>query len=468
MFNYKNSNMRLEIILLVVIFSAALLAGYALFLLKSRHQQETHLEATETVIDQGDRLLKALVYNTKFYCETNPTPDQWKNFSSLADRILAVRKDLQSISIRNGDLTVFHRQADGMLYPQQNSVLDEISSTQTIMSRETIDVGGQQEPVFVFSRRTSQDPQNEIIIETTFKQSAVSDKEIIANRMINSLFNFALTVLVLSFLISAVILIVAIARDKQRQEISRQEEHLTFSGVMANGILHDFRNPMSAVRLDAQMLERETNKAEEMRPARVHELAQRIARTMGRMDKVFAEFLYLAKPSNEQVNPLNISSALNECIDILTPRLEQAGLTITKEIPEKLPPVSAYSFAIKRALLNVMMNAIHFSPEKSSILITAEQKGSKAIIDICDEGPGIPPKKRKEIFKLFVTGRPEGTGLGLFLARTAINRCKGTIEAVNSRKTEGAAFRITLPIYTKVNHNCYEGRENTISGDNLL
>ena len=447
-FDYKKSCIRLEIILLVVILSAAILAGYDLFLLKSRHKQEVHLEATESVIDQGDRLLKALVYNTKFYCTTNPTPDQWRKFSTLVDRILAVRKDLQSISIRNGDLTVFHRQADGTLYPQQNSALNEFTSTQTIMSRETIDIGGKQEPVFVFSRRTSQDPKNEIVIETTFKQRAVTDKEVIANRMIDSLFDFALTVLVLSFLLSALILIVAIARDKKRQEISRQEEHLAFSGVMANGILHDFRNPMSAVRLDAQMLERETNKAKEMRPARVQELSERIARTMGRMDKVFAEFLYLAKPSDEQINRLNINSTMNECIDILIPRLEQAELTITKEIPEDMPPVIAYSFAIKRALLNVIMNAIHFSPEKGRILITAEQKGSQVIIEICDEGPGIPPKKRKEIFNIFVTGRPEGTGLGLFLAKTAINRCKGRIEAVNSKKTEGATFRITLPVFT--------------------
>lgn len=444
--------MRLEIILLVVILSATLIAGYALSLLKARHKREAHLEATETVIDQGDRLLKALVYHTKFYCTTNPTPAQWRSFSSLVDRILAVRKDLQSISIRNGDLTVFHRQADGMLYPQQNKDLDDLSNTQTIMSRETVDIGGQQEPVFVFSRRTSQDPQNKIIIETTFKQSAVTDKELIADRLIDSLSNFALTVLVISFLLCALILIIAVARDKQRQNISRQEEHLAFSGVMANGILHDFRNPMSAVRLDAQMLERETKRKDGMRSDRAHELAERISRTMGRMDKVFAEFLYLAKPNNEQMNPLNIHAAIDECIDILSPRLEQAGLSIEKEIPEEIPPAMAYSFAIKRALLNVMMNAINFSPEGGKILITVEQKGSNAVIEICDEGPGIPPKKRKEIFKLFVTGRPEGTGLGLFLAKTAISRCNGNIEAIKSNKTEGAAFRITLPVCKNTEH----------------
>jgi signal transduction histidine kinase len=58
-------------------------------------------------------------------------------------------------------------------------------------------------------------------------------------------------------------------------------------------------------------------------------------------------------------------------------------------------------------------------------------------------GPGIPPQMRKRIFDLFVTTRPEGTGLGLFLARTAIQRCNGTIEAL-AREGGGTCFRITL------------------------
>ncbi|MFO7937489.1 MAG: HAMP domain-containing sensor histidine kinase [Kiritimatiellia bacterium] len=451
------SGLRLEIILFAVIFSAAFLAGYILFVLKSDHQEKTHIEAVERVIDQGDQLLKALVTHTEYCCSTNPTPEEWRKFSSLVDRILAVRKDIQSISIRNGDLTVFHRQADGVLYPQQNAVRSELSDNKTIMSRETIDINGKQEPVFVFSRRTSGDPENKLVLETTFTRDAVTDKESIANQMIESLFNFSLTVLILSSVLSGMILVIALARDKKRQEISRQEEHLAFSGVMANGILHDFRNPMSAVRLDAQMLERETKRKDGMRQERVHELAERIARAMGRMDKIFAEFLYLAKPGNEKSGPLDLPSALDECIEILAPRIEQAELTVEKKFDREMAPVAAYAFAIKRAMLNVIINAIHFSPEKGRILISAHHKNSKAIIEICDEGPGIPEKKRKEVFKLFVSGRPEGTGLGLFLAKTAITRCGGKIEAVDSRNTTGAAIRITLPLYTAKQQNHLSG-----------
>ncbi len=445
LFKHGNSKIQLEIILLTVIFSAALLAGSILGIMKARHHQEAHIEATESVIDQGDSLLKTLIFNTQLYCTTNPSPEQWRTFSALVDRILAVRKDIQSISIRNGDVTVFHRQADGRLYPEQN-LNSELLEIPTLMSRETIDVDGNQEPVFVFSRKTSANPDDSIVMETTFKQSAVTDKEVIANRMVNSLFVFSLILLIASFTVSAAILILAIARDKRRQEISRQEEHLAFSGVMANGILHDFRNPMSAVRLDAQMLEREIARESGFRAERVGELSSRISRTMGRMDKVFTEFLYLAKPADETPKKLELLRTVAECIDILAPRLEQAGLSVKTEIAADLPCASAQPFAIKRALLNVIMNAIQFSPAGGAILITAECVDRRILLDICDDGPGIPPKKRKEIFNLFVTGRPEGTGLGLFLAKTAINRCQGDISVVDSGKTSGATFRIFLPV----------------------
>ncbi len=445
-FTKNTTSMRLEFILLIVILSAALGAVYSLFLLKSRHQREAHLAATESVIHQGDQLLNALVYHTRFFCNSDPSPEQWSNFSLLIDRILAVRSDIQSISIRNGDVTVFHRQADGLLYPEQSAALSEMEKNPTIMSRETIEIGGNHEPVFVFSKRTSEDTDAEIVLETTFKQSSVTEKKEIASRMINSLFRFTLTVISAAFLLCAAVLIAAVVRDRQRRELALQEEHLAFSGVMANGILHDFRNPMSAVRLDAQMLEREISRPENPRLERVQELAGRIARAMGRMDKVFAEFLYLAKPEDEAQASLDIGAAFAECLDILAPRLEQAGLSVRREIPNDLPPVSAHPFAIKRALLNVLMNAIHFSPEKGEILIAASARGDQAVIEICDEGPGVPPGKRKEIFNLFVSGRPEGTGLGLFLARTAINRCRGRIEAVDSARSRGAAFRISLPL----------------------
>jgi two-component system sensor histidine kinase KdpD len=106
--------------------------------------------------------------------------------------------------------------------------------------------------------------------------------------------------------------------------------------------------------------------------------------------------------------------------------------------------VTAYPFALRRALLNVLVNALQFAPKGSEVEIAlSASQGGRVIIEVRDRGPGIPPEQRKRIFDMFVTTRPEGTGLGLFLARTAIQRCGGGIEAL-PRLGGGTIIRVTL------------------------
>ena len=196
-------------------------------------------------------------------------------------------------------------------------------------------------------------------------------------------------------------------------------------------------------RLDAQMLGKEIKRPDGFREARVRDLAERIARTMERMDKVFQEFLFLARPADEKPEAVDIAQILRECVDTLAPRSEQAGVTVTLECCGLLPPAAAYPFALRRALLNVLMNAIQFAPRDSEVKIVIAGLDNRVVLDILDRGPGIPPDKRDSVFEMFTTARPEGTGLGLFLARTAIRRCGGDIRAFG-REGGGADIRVTL------------------------
>jgi two-component system sensor histidine kinase DctS len=76
--------------------------------------------------------------------------------------------------------------------------------------------------------------------------------------------------------------------------------------------------------------------------------------------------------------------------------------------------------------------------------VACAAQGSSVRIDIADRGPGVPPRDRERIFEMFVSSRPEGTGLGLVLARTALRKCGGEIIA-RPREGGGSIFRITLP-----------------------
>ncbi len=444
---------RLEAVLLLVLVSAALAGGVAMHFLKRQHERRAHLAATETVLHEGEALLDA-IGTLGLACSTNTSPAVWRRFSTIVDSAFAVRKDVQSLSVTRDGVTVFQRQAGGFDLPPGPPFPDDsglnvkssegLNPTETDIAPGTLKIGGVQHPVFVIKRTYALDDGGKVTTEATFRRDAVGDEEQTARVLVSSLFTLAVAVMVFSFASCALVLIVAVARDRRREKRSRQEEHLAFSGVLANGILHDFRNPMSAVRLDAQMLGKEMKRPEGFRDMRVRELAERIARTMERMDKVFQEFLFLARPADKHPEPVDIAQATQECVDTLAPRSEQADVSVTIEHPAPLPLANAFPFALRRALLNVLMNAIHFAPKGSEINVVIAGQNGQVVIDILDLGPGIPPTKRESVFEMFTTGRPEGTGLGLFLARTAIRRCGGKIRALG-REGGGTNIRITLP-----------------------
>jgi signal transduction histidine kinase len=164
------------------------------------------------------------------------------------------------------------------------------------------------------------------------------------------------------------------------------------------------------------------------------------------MDQVFKEFLYLAKPDREAFETVALSDCIRECVETLAPRLEAAGVTI--DTPPTPLGVRAAPFALRRALLNVLTNAVQFSPRGGTVEVVCAVQRSSVQIDIADRGPGVPPHDRERIFDMFVSSRPEGTGLGLFLARTALRKCGGDIIA-RPREGGGSIFRITLPAGTE-------------------
>lgn len=440
----QKTALRLEYILLIAFLVVMVLAGTGLYFLKKTHDRQTRLAATEFVLNRGVLLMNSLCAMGGIG-STNSTLEGWKHLSDKADTIFDVRPDVQSLSIMRDGVTVFHRQAQGFEASQATNANAGVQGeAETVMSGSTLEIGGKQQPVFVFSRAIEAADGQATVVEATVKRGAVGQAEETARQAVSSLFLFSMILLLLSFSACAGVLVLAVMRDRRREARSRQEEHLTFSGVLANGILHDFRNPMSAVRLDAQMLEREMIREGGFRPERVTELSGRISRTMTRMDKIFHEFLFLAKPADEKSEVVHLAPVIKECVDTLSPRIEQAEVQVHVTSPEGLPGAQAYPFAIRRAFLNVLVNALQFAPKGSLVDVVVSQRDSVLVTDVLDRGPGIPVQQRKTIFDLFVTTRPEGTGLGLFLARTAIQRCKGTIEAL-PREGGGTCIRIVLP-----------------------
>ncbi len=432
----------------LLVGSMALLTGTSLWLLRQMNEKASRRTATISVLRQG-RVLTEEISKVGRHARAVPDPRLWSELNNLIASLAATHEGLQYVSVSSGGITIFHRQTSDMdpapPLPPMPPQTEPAQPPRLTVARRVLDVRGTEVPVVVFKREFSNMKGSEIVVELGLKRDMVNLEQRDAAAAIGSMFRISLLTVIVAFGICVLMIVALMQREQRRERRRHQEEHLAFSGVLANGIVHDFRNPMSSVRLDAQMLERQSVKlGEDQASGRVQELSRRIRHTLDRMDRVFQEFLYLSKPAEAADESLDLCACTEACLEILHPRFEHADVRAETAWDERPLLIHGSDTALRRALVNVIVNALQFSPKKASIDVLGRREGTRIVLEIMDRGPGIPARERKRVFEMFKTTRPGGTGLGLFLARTAIENCEGAISA-HAREGGGTCIRIELP-----------------------
>lgn len=419
----------------------AAVAGGTLLVLRRMHDRAADEAAAETVIRRGRAMVSHLISQAPA-AGTETTPD-WSRFSHFVRNLYAVERGLQYVSVSRDGMIVFHEQA---LAPEGSGQPGDTAETapDTAMRRELLQAGPELVPVVVFEAET-ETKDGPLHVEVALRKETVSREAQAAGSAISSMFRLSLLTVCIAFGACAVLVVVMMHREMRHEALRAEQEHLAFSGMMANGIVHDFRNPMSSLKLDAQMMEREVGRAGDARPERIAALAGRIRHTLDRMDEVFKAFLFVSRPDTAERTAMDITACVRDAIATLASRLERGRLHAELLAPEKPLPVSVFAASLRRALVNILTNAIDFSPAGGVITIRVAGQDGGAVVEIADQGPGIPEADRRRVFDMFVTTRPEGTGLGLFLAKTAIERSGGTIAIADRPAGTGACIRITLP-----------------------
>jgi two-component system sensor histidine kinase KdpD len=144
-----------------------------------------------------------------------------------------------------------------------------------------------------------------------------------------------------------------------------------------------------------------------------------------------------------------VSSALSRL------RGELKDIQVDVVMSPQLPLVWVHGVLIEQALVNLLDNAIRFSPGGGRVSIFARASGDTIEIDVCDQGPGIPESEREVIFDMFYTarqgdrGKNQGTGLGLTICRGMIGAHQGSITALPGPEGCGTCMRIILPLGEK-------------------
>jgi two-component system, OmpR family, sensor histidine kinase KdpD len=243
----------------------------------------------------------------------------------------------------------------------------------------------------------------------------------------------------------------AIERARLRQratdaEILRRADAL--KNALLSAVSHDLRTPLATIVASAGSLRqidvRWTDAERETFLSDIEQEARRLSRIVGNL-------LDLSRVESGTLHPergwYDLASLIDDVVGRLRPSRRSHPIEV--RVADDLPPVPLDYVEIDQVLSNLIENAIHHTPQGSTIVVVARFERGEAVVEVADDGPGIAMDAMDRLFKPFLRGAgregSRGTGLGLAVARGLVEAHGGRI-AVRNRPEGGALFAFTLPV----------------------
>ncbi|MBF0464954.1 MAG: hypothetical protein HQK88_06885 [Nitrospirae bacterium] len=236
-----------------------------------------------------------------------------------------------------------------------------------------------------------------------------------------------------------VFLLQDITRLKELETQHERNKRLIAMGEMAAQIVHEIRSPLCSIELYASMLENELGQTQHAT------LARGISTGIRSLNNILTNMLFFAKPQKPLFVDIKTSSVIDESLDMLLPLIEARGITLQRFDDGTSPLVKGDLELLKQVLMNIIINAVHVTPENGTIKIAEATENNLAVIKVIDEGEGISHQNIERIFDPFFSTKDRGTGLGLAIASKIMLVHDGAIK-VKSEPGKGSSFEMNLPL----------------------
>ncbi len=234
------------------------------------------------------------------------------------------------------------------------------------------------------------------------------------------------------------------------------QEQLKFKDQVLAMLAHDLRSPLTAASIAVETLELAQDQDDSDKKQKL--MAQLFHQTRNQfrvMNRLITDILQASKSMNAQLHVQHTEVFLpglsKEIVAQYNESLREKSLILIQDIPQDVPPVYADEELIRQVIVNLIDNAIKYTPGGGEITLSILHRTSQKVqVSVCDTGPGIPEEKQERIFeghfRLQRDQGKEGYGLGLSLCRKIIRVHYGQIW-VDSVPGQGSCFHFTLPVY---------------------
>ena len=218
------------------------------------------------------------------------------------------------------------------------------------------------------------------------------------------------------------------------QQLHRQR--LEATGRLISHIAHDLRAPLSSIIYNVDLLAKEAVRSQIEELHNIQIAADALRDTIAGL----LDFVRLGPPA---VSTRSIGHLFERVSSLLRPAFRNGKHELSIALHDESVCVRGNSIAIEQIFLNLIINSIESRPERVRVAVASEQVGRMVVVRVSDDGPGIPADRRDTVFDEFVTSKPQGTGLGLSVARDAVTLLGGSL--VLEPSAAGCSFAVALP-----------------------
>jgi len=252
------------------------------------------------------------------------------------------------------------------------------------------------------------------------------------------------------------------AREQTHEAI--ESERIQALTLLAASVAHELGNPLNALSIHLQLMEREIRKLgqpavgvegglakSEGDPDEVSDIAAKLEKYIGvakgevnRLDYIVTQFLQAIRPGKPKLKKKSLNDTVEETIELLRPEFDNRGQAIKLEFAKSLPLAVFDAAQIKQSLINLMKNSMHAMSTGGELVIKTGEAGGGVWVSLTDTGGGIPQEQIKRIFEPYYTTKEKGSGLGLMIVQRIVRDHDGRLELM-SHGGKGTTFRIWLP-----------------------
>jgi signal transduction histidine kinase len=231
-------------------------------------------------------------------------------------------------------------------------------------------------------------------------------------------------------------------KDAQQRILST--EKMAMLGTFASGLAHEVRNPLNSIGLQLSLLERRIARVDVAVGREMTELTRIIHEEVQRLDGLVGDFLLFSRADRLHHRPGDLRAIADEVVQLLEPEATALGIDLRRAfIGSAVPRLEMDAEKMKQVVINLVRNAFEAMPDGGEVRVESGVVDGQARLVVRDTGPGLP--EGVDVFQLFVTTKPKGTGLGLPIVQQIVLQHGGEIVAANGARG-GAEFTVSLPL----------------------